>query len=328
MVGGKHGKQCRICIHVDDLMLSCADEEFLEAVLEYIEKVYKKVTINRGSLHSYLGMMFDFSQDGKVKNTLEGYVDELLRYAEASGIAASPAADYLFIIRESKPLSAEARERFHSLVAKLLYLAKQVRPDILPVVAFLATRVQVATEDDIAKLERLIKYVNGTRELGIIMEPGDGPFRIKAYIDASYGVHADAKSHTGSLGSGAPLMASSKKQRLVTKSSSEAELVGRSDGATPVIHMRDFLIAQGYDVGPAIIFQDNKSTIALAEKGRSTSQRTRHINTCYFFIKDRIESGELELQYLPTEQMIADLLTKPLQGEKFRVLRDALLNWH
>jgi hypothetical protein len=98
-------------------MLSCADEEFLEAVLEYIEKVYKKVTINRGSLHSYLGMMFDFSQDGKVKNTLEGYVDELLRYAEASGIAASPAADYLFMIRESKPLSAEARERFHSLVA-------------------------------------------------------------------------------------------------------------------------------------------------------------------------------------------------------------------
>jgi len=66
----------------------------------------------------------------------------------------------------------------------------------------------------------------------------------------------------------------------------------------------------------------------LAEKGRSTSERTRHINTRYFFIKDRIESGELELQYLPTEQMIVDLLTKPLQGEKFRVLRDALLDWH
>jgi len=138
-----------------------------------------------------------------------------------------------------------------------LYLAMRVRPDILPVVAFLATRVQVATEDDIAKLERLIKYVNGIRELGIIMEPGDGPFKIKAYIDASYGVHADAKIHTGMfvcLGSGAPLMASSKKQLLVTKSSSEAELVGLSDGATPIIHMRDFLIAQGYDVGPAIIY--------------------------------------------------------------------------
>jgi len=330
MVGRKHGKQCTICIHVDDLMITCADEEFLEAVLEYIERVYKKVTIHRGSVHSYLGMMFDFSEEGKVKVTMEGYVNELLRYAEAAGVAASPAADYLFVIRDSKPLSAADRERFHSLVAKFLHLAKRVRPDILPVVAFLATRVQVATEDDLVKLERLIKYVNGTRELGIIMQPGDGPFKIRAYIDASYGVHADAKSHTGTfvcLGSGA-LMSSSKKQRLVTKSSSEAELVGLSDGATPVIHMRDFLIAQGYDVGPALIYQDNKSTIALAEKGRSTSERTRHINTRYFFVKDRIESGELELQYLPTDEMIADVLTKPLQGEKFRFLRNSLLNWH
>ena len=72
--------------------------------------------------------------------------------------------------------------------------------------------------------------------------------------------------------------------------------------------------------------QDNKSTIALAEKGRSTSNRTRHIAIRYFFVHDRIKSGEVQLEHLPTEQMLADFLSKPLQGELFRTLRDRLLN--
>ena len=65
----------------------------------------------------------------------------------------------------------------------------------------------------------------------------------------------------------------------------------------------------------------------MAEKGRSTSDRTRHINVRYFWIKDRIDTGELELKYLATKDMIADILTKPLQGELFRKLRALLLNW-
>jgi hypothetical protein len=70
------------------------------------------------------------------------------------------------------------------------------------------------------------------------------------------------------------------------------------------------------------------STIALIEKGRPASERTRHINIRYFFIKDKIQSGDLELKYLPTEEMVADILTKPLQGELFRIQRAKLLNWY
>jgi hypothetical protein len=75
------------------------------------------------------------------------------------------------------------------------------------------------------------------------------------------------------------------------------------------------------------VYQDNKSTIIMAEKGCSTSERTRHINIRYFFVKDRINTGEQKVVYKPTTEMIADLLTKPLQGELFRVLRKELLNW-
>ena len=67
--------------------------------------------------------------------------------------------------------------------------------------------------------------------------------------------------------------------------------------------------------------------MALVEKGNSTAQRTRHIAIRFFFIKDRVGTGEIRIEHLSTTEMIADLLTKPLQGELFRRMRRALLNW-
>ena len=77
----------------------------------------------------------------------------------------------------------------------------------------------------------------------------------------------------------------------------------------------------------ATIFQDNQSTLALLEKGYSNNKRTRHINIRYFYLKSKVDDGEVVLEYMPTDEMIADILTKPLQGEKFIQLRDSLLNW-
>jgi hypothetical protein len=127
------------------------------------------------------------------------------------------------------------------------------------------------------------------------------------------------------LGKGAFYVQSSK-QKIVSKSSTESELIAVSDGLSEVIWARNFLLNQGVRLGPAVVYQDNKSTMALMAKGRSTSSRTKHINIRYFFVKDRVESGEVVITYAPTEAMIADLLTKPLQGELFRRLRRSLLN--
>ena len=152
-------------------------------------------------------------------------------------------------------------------------------------------------------------------------------FSIEAYIDASYGVHTDGKGHTRvciTVGSGFFYVASTK-QKLVAKSSTEAELIGVSDGLSQVLWVRNFLLEQGYTIGPAIVWQDNKSTLAIMEKGRSTSSRTKHINVRYFFITDRVKTGEVSSKYKPTEYMVADLLTKPVQGELFRYLRGIML---
>jgi len=184
------------------------------------------------------------------------------------------------------------------------------------------------TEDDWCKLQRGLEYLHGTQELGITLECDKGPIILKAYIDASYGVHVDARSHSGisiTLGKG-PIYVKSGKQKLVVKSSMEGEQVSLLDNSSQSIWSREFLIAQGYDVGPVIIYQDNQSTMALVNKGHSTSERTRHIKVRYFFIKQAIDNGVIVLQYLHTEDMLADILTKLLQGEKFRRLRKELMN--
>ena len=77
-----------------------------------------------------------------------------------------------------------------------------------------------------------------------------------------------------------------------------------------------------------ILFQDNKSTILLATNGRwSSSKRTKHIKSRYFFVKDKVEAGEVSIEYRPTDQMWSDVLTKPKQGAAlFRKDRAILMN--
>jgi len=324
----RRGAQCTICVHVDDLLITCADRYQVEDVVRELRRVYGEVTSQIGPVQDYIGIHFDFSKPPTVQLSMTGIVRELLSEAEASGRVTTPCAGNLFRIDPDSPLlSSERAQVFHSRVAKILYIAKRCRPDLLPLCAFLTTRVQAPTEEDWNKLDRGVRYANGDPDIPLTLEIKE-PLRVTVYADASYGVHADAKSHSGvviTLGAGA-IYAKSSKQKLVTKSSAEAELVCLSDCLPQVIHVRNFLLAQGYSVGPARVYQDNTSTITLAEKGRSTSDKTRHVNIRYFFVKDRIATGEVAIEYLPTEEMVADVLTKPLQGARFVRLRGALLN--
>ena len=107
-------------------------------------------------------------------------------------------------------------------------------------------------------------------------------------------------------------------QRIVTKSSTEAELVALSDESGILLDIKSFLISQGYEVS-LIIAQDNMSTISMITNAKRDSLRTKHINIRYFWLKERLDAKEFVLLYVPTGAMLADLLTKPLQGNYSRV---------
>jgi hypothetical protein len=129
-----------------------------------------------------------------------------------------------------------------------------------------------------------------------------------------------------SLGKGS-VYSVSRKQRINTKSSTEAELVGVDDGMPLVIWTRNFISAQGYKVDDNVVFQDNQSAMLLEKNGKASSgRRTRHIDIRYFFVTDRIKHGEMRIEYCPTGDMVADFFTKPLQGSLFRKLRAIILN--
>jgi hypothetical protein len=148
------------------------------------------------------------------------------------------------------------------------------------------------------------------------------------WADAAFAVRDDFKSQSGrgmSLGTGM-IQCKSHKQSTTENSSTTAELVSSSDALIMIIWTNNFLKAQGYPVRETILFQDNISAIKLEKNGRqSSSKRTRHLNIRHFFIKDRVDTGELNIRHCGTNDMIADYFTKPLQGEKFRNFRDLIL---
>jgi hypothetical protein len=127
------------------------------------------------------------------------------------------------------------------------------------------------------------------------------------------------------MGDGA-IQTISRKQKLNTRSSTESELVGVDDVSTMILWTKLFLEAQGYDIRQNVIFQDNKSAILLEINGkRSAGKRSRALNIRYFFITDQVEKRNLEIQYCPTDDMIGDYYTKPLQGGKFLKFRKLIL---
>ncbi len=171
-----------------------------------------------------------------------------------------------------------------------------------------------------------MKYLNGTKHL-VVTIVIDHLNIVKWNIDVAFAVHPDYKSHTGatcSLGKGSVINIS-KKQKVNTKSSTEAELVGVDDAIVMVLWTQLFLEEQGYPIDENIVYQDNKSAILLEENGKkSSSQCTRHLNIRYFFITDQIKQGNVVVKFCPTDGMVADFMSKPLQGDKFCKFRNKL----
>jgi hypothetical protein len=103
----------------------------------------------------------------------------------------------------------------------------------------------------------------------------DELYVLKWWVDASYAVHPDMRSHTGgamTLGKGV-VFGTSTRQKLNTKSSTEAELVGVNDVMPQALWTRYFIEAQGYEVTDNVIFQDNQSAILLEKNGTCFQQQ-------------------------------------------------------
>ena len=320
-------EQSTVCLHVDDLFVAASTQAQLDEVVELLKSEFKEVKVKTGKVNSYLGMRIKETADF-IEVDMTAYIEECLTWAKVAGVAITPAEPDLFEVDESSPaVDKSRREDFHTGAAKLLYLAKRCRADILPAVSFLCSRVSKCTEQDVKKLQRVFKYLAATKEKSMRFRRNVEEIELMAYVDAGYGIHDEGQSRSGLVVTvnGTPVMCKTSKQAIVTKSSTEAELVALTDGSTEILWVREFLIDQGYDLGPTNVGEDNKSVLTLLEKRRFGTARTKHIKIRYFFVVDRIQAGELKMVYVPTDLMIADFMTKPLSGSQFKMLQEKLL---
>ena len=325
----RENSQITVGVYVDDLLCTSKRAENLIWLANYLQSAFDGITVHTGKKHNFLGRTIEFGAEGIAKITMEKHITTLIDKLDISGFSAYPHSTSLFDVDVASPeLDLEKKATFHSAVALLRYIADCCRPDLHPVPSFLASRVLSPTEQDFHKLVKCVKYLNSTKLLPLTLRPASGVILV-AYVDAAFGVYnsTDYRSTTGAVIqlNGNTVWTKSTKQKLNAKSSTEAELIAVSDALPHVIWTRDFILEQGYSVPPTTLLQDNLSTITMIHNGRGTSPQTRYIAVRFFWVKDRVDSGEIILEHVPSEAMLADLLTKPIQGTTFHRLRAALL---
>jgi hypothetical protein len=180
-----------------------------------------------------------------------------------------------------------------------------------------------------SRLDRVLGYLSNTPDLGININVKD--MKIFGYVDASWACHNDLKGHSGiiiTLGcNGFPLYCKSIKQKVVSRSSTEAELIALFTGMDYLLYFRRLVIFLGYTPKePIIIMQDNTSAITMAYMGKTSSgSKCKFMELKYFWIKDYLDSKIFELKYLNTDEMIADLMASPRIGNAFRSMRKLIL---
>jgi hypothetical protein len=291
-----------ILIYVDDLLVF-ATREVLDLILNMLTEKFTWLTVERDwTEFSYLGMQLIWEPDCVIID-MRHYLHQILEGMEGLLWKSVPGGRDTFQINsDAELLNSEKREYFHTVTAKLLYLAKRARPDILTVVSFLCTCVTIPTVEDMRKLSYLLGYLHATRdEVLTICRRQD--FSIKMYVDTAYSLHNTGESHTGTivLFGGVVVYAGSKKQKCIAKSPTDAEVVALSDNIDLVAlfqEFAEFICDESLDA--PTIFEDCKACIDLVKGARgqirTKQMRSRIYRTKPFLMKGKEKSVMFELR--------------------------------
>lgn len=178
-------------------------------------------------------------------------------------------------------------------------------------------------ESHLAAAKRILRYVQGTREFGIQYKRG-GAASLVGYVDSDYaGDEDDRKSTSGYtfMWSGGAVSWASKKQPIVTLSTTEAEYVSAAYGACQAVWLKNVLNEIGLDQEEAItMFCDNSSAIKLS-KNPVLHGKSKHISVRYHFLRELVSEGVINLDYCSTQDQISDIMTKPVKLDAFEKLR-------
>jgi len=204
---------------------------------------------------------------------------------------------------------------YKSAIGALIFLSKCTRPDITFAVHKAARNCEEPTISDWKKVINILKYLNGTKEYKLKY---DGKGEIIAYSDADFaGDIKDRKSTSGYiiLIGNSPISWSSKKQTIVATSTAEAEYISTSECIKKILWFKNILNEIFKFSKPIKLYTDNLSSKTSMENG-DLNTKLKHIEIKYYFNKDLIEKNIIKLEYINTNEMLADILTKNVNGTK------------
>ncbi|PIK49151.1 putative Gag-pol polyprotein [Apostichopus japonicus] len=312
-----------IAIYVDDILLAGKSNEHVTQVkVALAEKFAVK---DMGELSYFLEVNIKQNTNGEIWIGQPVYTEKVLqKYGmENSKPVSTPVEVSSKLVKATEESELVDQGLYQSIVGSLLYLSTMTRPDINFAVCNVAKFTSEPTKHHLTAVKRILRYLRGTINYGLLYTK-DGSNECIGYSDADWaGDVNDRKSTSGYLFqvSGAAVSWKSKKQTCVALSTAEAEYIALASAAQEAVWLQRLNTdLQNKPNKPLRILEDNQSAICMA-KNPQFHGRTKHIEIKYHFIRETVEHGTIELMYCPTEDMVADLLTKGLSKQRFEKLR-------
>jgi len=313
-----------LLLYVDDIILFCPSKSVIERTKNLLRKHFEITDL--GEISKFLGVTIERN---RVLKTLKIHqADQILKLLEQHSMldcngGATPMEPKRKVI---EPIPDEGiKDQYQQIVGSLIYLSVVTRLDIAYSVMYLTRYMHSPSKEQFVIAKRVLRYLKTTPTLGIVY--GDQSPDITGYTDADWAADAhDRKSVSGYLFvlAGGPITWKSKKQSVVALSTMESEYIAACTAAQESVWLMR-LIAEitSSAVKRVTLFEDNNACIALSSNPISHA-RSKHIDIRFHYLRECVSNGWVQLVKIPTDKMLADILTKPLHAPKFVALRDAL----
>ena len=317
------GNMLVVCVYVDDIILAGQQEGSIQQVKVALASAFDIKDLGR--LNYFLGIKIEQKSDNSIWIGQPAYIEKLLtthgmQNCKPVNTPVSIGNKLVKANEEDEPVN---QRQYQSAVGSLMYLAVSTRPDISYAVSSLARFSCKPTNEHWTALKRLLRYLKGTTNLGILYS-NTGMDKCIGYTDADWaGDQDDRKSTSGYifLLCGGAISWKSQKQKCVALSTAEAEYIAMSTATQEAIWLRQ-LIAEvsNSSKSPTLMFEDNQSAIAMARNPQFHG-RAKHIEIKHHYVREQLSKGTVTLQYCPSHDMVADILTKGLGNASFSKLR-------
>ncbi|KAG7550979.1 GAG-pre-integrase domain [Arabidopsis thaliana x Arabidopsis arenosa] len=319
----KQGNILLLSIYVDDLIYTGNDATMMEEFKLSMQKEFDMTDL--GKMRFFLGIEVLQTTEG-IHISQSKYALEVLRRfdMENCNSVVNP------MVPGSKLDMDEGGERvdetfYKQIIGSLMYITT-TRPDLQFAVSLLSRYMSKPTMLHLQAAKRVLRYLRGTTDFGIWYKRGGNGERL-VYTDSDFAGDVDGRRSTSGyvfLMDGASVAWSSKKQPIVTLSTTEAEYVAASVCACQAIWFMRILGELGYEVKESmVILCDNTSTIKLS-KNPVFHGRCKHIGVRFHFLRELVKDGVIRLEHCGSQENVADIFTKPLKREAFENLRSKL----